>query len=74
MSGRVTMLGISRWNDNISYKIIESFFDKKLNWLQINYQLIKSKLSKNIILVADESTISKSGKATHGLGYFYSGL
>jgi len=74
MSGRVTMLGISRWNDVISYKTIERFFDKKLNWLSINYQLIKSKLGKNVILVADESTISKSGKATYNLGYFYSGL
>ena len=74
MSGRVTMLGISRWNDVISYKTIERFFDKRLDWLSINYQIIKSRLSKNVILIADESTISKSGKATHHLGYFYSGL
>jgi putative transposase len=74
MTGRVTMLGISRWNDAISYKTIERFFDKKLNWLSINYQIIKPKLGKNVILVADECTISKSGKSTHNLGYFYSGL
>ena len=74
MTGRVTMLGISRWNDAISYKTIERFFDKKLNWLSINYQIIKPKLGKNVILVADESTISKSGKSTHNIGYFYSGL
>ena len=74
MSGRVTMLGISRWNDNISYKTIERFFDKRLDWLSINYQIIKTRLSKNVILIADESTISKSGKATHNLGYFYSGV
>ena len=74
MSGRITMLGISRWNDVISYKTIERFFDKRLDWLSINYKIIKSKLSKNVILVADESTISKSGKVTHNLGYFYSGL
>ncbi|SFV63121.1 hypothetical protein MNB_SV-9-1076 [hydrothermal vent metagenome] len=40
----------------------------------MNYQIIKPKLGKNIILVADESTISKSGNSTHNLGYFYSGL
>jgi len=59
MTGRVAMLGILRWNDTISYKTIERFFDKKLNWLSINYQIIKPKLGENIILVADESTISK---------------
>jgi len=53
------MLGISRWNDTISYKTIERFFDNKLNWLSMNYQIIKPKLGENIILVADESTISK---------------
>ena len=37
MSGRVSMLGISRWNDAISYKTIERFFDNKLNWLSMNY-------------------------------------
>jgi len=68
------MLGISRWNDKISYKTIERFFDKRLDWLSINYKIIRSKLGKNVILIADESTISKSGKATHNLGYFYSGL
>jgi len=59
---------------NISYKTIERFFDKRLDWLSINYQIIKTRLSKNVILIADESTISKSGKATHNLGYFYSGV
>ena len=68
------MLGISRWNDKISYKTIERFFDKRLDWLSINYKIIRSKLGKDVILIADESTISKSGKATHNLGYFYSGL
>ena len=74
MSGRVTMLGISRWNTKYSYSTIERFFDKKLDWLKINYQLIKEKLGQEVILVADETTISKSGKSTHGIDYFYSGL
>ena len=43
----------------LAIKTIERFFDKKLNWLSINYQIIKPKLGENIILVADESTISK---------------
>ena len=68
------MLGISRWSKEYSYKTIERFFDKKLDWLKINWQLIKDNLGEEVILVADETTISKSGKSTHGLGYFYSGL
>lgn len=74
MKGRVTMLGISRWSKEYSYKTIERFFEKKLDWLKINWQLVKDNIGDEVILVADESTISKSGKSTHGLGYFYSGL
>ena len=75
MKGRVTMLGISRWSDKYSYKTIERFFDKKIDWLGIKWQLIKGKVAdREIILVADETTISKAGKATYGLGYFYAGL
>jgi len=68
------MLGISRWSEGISYKTIERFFDKKIDWLSIKWKMIKSVIGKEVILVADESTVSKSGKVTHGLGYFYSGL
>ena len=68
------MLGISRWNEEYSYKTIERFFDKKLDWLGIKWGLIKKVIGKEVILVADESIVSKSGKKTYGLGYFYSGL
>ena len=68
------MLGISRWSEGISYKTVERFFDKKIEWLSIKWQMIKGEIGKEVILVADESTISKSGKSTYGLGYFYSGL
>lgn len=74
MSGRVTMLGISRWNGKYSYRTIERFFDKRIDWLLLSFEIIKNILGKEIILVADESTISKSGKSTYGVGYFYSGL
>ena len=46
MKGRITMLGISRWNDKYSYKTIERFFTKKINWLAINWNLIKSSIGK----------------------------
>lgn len=68
------MLGISRWSEEYSYKTVERFFDKKIDWLDVKWMLIKNIIGKEVILVADESTISKSGKKTYGLGYFYSGL
>jgi len=68
------MLNISRWNEKHSYKTIERFFDIKIDWLTIKWNFIKKALGSEVILAADESTISKSGKVTHGLGYFYSGL
>jgi len=74
MKGRITMLGISRWSEGISYKTIERFFDKKIDWLSLKWKMIENVIGKEVILVADESTVSKSGKVTHGLGYFYSGL
>ncbi|MCK5854908.1 MAG: transposase, partial [Sulfurovaceae bacterium] len=61
-------------SEGISYKTIERFFDKKIDWLGLKWKMVESVIGKEVILVADESTVSKSGKVTHGLGYFYSGL
>jgi putative transposase len=74
MQGRITMLGISRWSEEYSYKTIERFFDKKIDWLSLKWKMIKSMIGKEVILVADETTVSKAGKSTYGIGYFYSGL
>ena len=74
MQGRITMLGISRWSEEYSYKTIERFFDKKIDWLGLKWKMIKSVIGKEVILVADETTVSKAGKSTYGIGYFYSGL
>ena len=74
MKERITMLGISRWSKEYSYRTIERFFDKKIDWLSIKWNMIKSVIGKEVILVADETTVSKAGKSTYGLGYFYSGL
>ena len=74
MRGRVTMLGIARWNGKYSYRTIERFFDMKIDWLGIKWELIKDILNEELIMVADESTITKVGKKTFGVGYHYSGL
>jgi putative transposase len=74
MTGRITMLGISRWSDKGgSYRTIQRFFHSAIPWCSIQWALIQHHLldSDDVILFAgDETTVTKSGKATYGLGRF----
>jgi len=78
MRGRITMLGVSRWSEKGgSYKTIQRFFYSKFNWLDINWFFIQKHLIKKgsiYILGGDEVVVSKSGKATYGLDFFYSSM
>ncbi len=49
------MLSISRWSERYSYKTIERFFDKKIDWLSIKWNMVKSVIGEEVILVADET-------------------
>ena len=46
----------------------------KIDWLWLKWNLIKGILNEEIIMVADESTITKAGNKTFGVGRYYSGL
>jgi putative transposase len=78
MTGRVTMLGISRWTTKGgSYRTIQRFFNshivwKKLNWLLICHHLISA--TDTFILAGDETIVTKSGKQTYGLDRFFASL
>lgn len=79
MHGRITMLGISRWTgQGGSYRTIQRFFNSRIDWGQLQWQLIKSvalKDSSGVILIAgDATTVTKSGKETFGLGRFFSSI
>lgn len=78
MSGRVTMQGISRWTDDYgSYRTVQRLFYSKIDWLKLRWLFVKKHLidKDDVILIAgDEVVVSKSGKQTYGLGYFYSSL
>ncbi len=78
MTGRVTMLGISRWTeDGGSYRTIQRFFGKPHDWAKLRWALIKgqlSALSGTWIVAGDEVTVTKSGKDTFGLGRFFSSI
>ena len=78
MTGRVTMLGISRWTGKGgSYRTIQRFFNAAIPWKLIFFKFFKQHLydpEDVYFLVGDESVITKSGQETHGLDYFFSGL
>lgn len=48
-------------------------FDKDFDFLEFNRKLIELVCDKELALIFDPSFISKSGKLTPGLGYFWSG-
>ena len=77
MSGRVTMLGLSRWTEKGgSYRTIQRFFSRNHSWATWRWKLIKAQCShcfkRDIwVLAGDEVVVTKSGKKTHGLGFFF---
>ena len=78
MSGRVTMLGLSRWaGQGGSYRTVQRFFNAVVSWPNVFCKFFMRHLylpGTEYFLVGDESVVTKSGKETHGLDYFFSGL
>ena len=78
MSGRVTMLGLSRWaGKGGSYRTVQRFFNVVICWPKVFCNFFMRHLYRSgeeYFLVGDESVVTKSGKETYGLDYFFSGL
>jgi hypothetical protein len=78
MNGRVTMLGLSRWaGKGGSYRTVQRFFNTAISWPKIFLRFFMQHLflpGTEYLLVGDESVVTKSGKETHGLDHFFSGL
>ena len=78
MSGRVTMLGLSRWaGKGGSYRTVQRFFNTAISWPKVFLRFFMRHLYQPetaYFLVGDESVVTKSGKETHGLDHFFSGL
>jgi len=78
MTGRITMLGISRWaGKGASYRTIQRFFTKDILWDSLNWAVAKIFLKKStgaILIAGDATTVTKSGKKTFGLGKFFSSI
>jgi hypothetical protein len=78
MTGRVTMLGISRWaGHGGSYRTVQRFFTTILPWAQLFWVFFRQHLARPdavYILAGDEVVVSKAGRHTHGLDRFFAGV
>lgn len=77
-SGRITMLGISRWTEKGgSYRTIQRFYQTVLSWPALHWLFFKECFfhsEDEYIAAGDEVVISKAGKGTYGLDRFFAGL
>jgi putative transposase len=78
MTGRVTMLGLSRWTEKGgSYRSVQRFFYTTIPWAQVLWAFFRAHLlnrQDTYLLAGDECVVTKAGKQTHGLDYFFSNL
>jgi putative transposase len=78
MTGRVTMLGISRWTgQGASYRTVQRFFTTVIPWATLFWLFFRSHLfqADDVYLIGgDETVVTKAGKHTHGLDRFFASL
>src|SRR5215813_14841043 len=70
MTGRVTMLGLSRWaGPGGSYRTVQRFFSQALPWAMLFWVFFRQHLYRAdevYLLVGDEVVATKAGKHTYG--------
>jgi len=78
MTGRVTMLGLSRWaGKGGSYRTVQRFFSTVIPWATLFWVFFCQHVYRPgdvYLLVGDEVVATKAGKHTHGLDRFFSSL
>ena len=78
MTGRVTMLGISRWaGKGGSYRTVQRFFSTVIPWAILFWVFFRQHVycPDDVYLAAgDEVIVTKAGKRTHGLDRFFASL
>jgi len=78
MTGRVTMLGISRWaGKGGSYRTVQRFFSTVIPWATLLWVFFRQHLYRPedvYLLAGDEVVATKAGKHTHGLDRFFASL
>jgi DDE superfamily endonuclease len=78
MTGRVTMLGLSRWaGTGGSYRTVQRFFATALPWATLFWVFFRHHIyraAEVYLLVGDEVVATKAGKHTYGLDRFFASL
>jgi putative transposase len=78
MTGRITMLGLSRWaGKGGSYRTMQRFFSTVLPWATLFWVFFRQHVYRPeevSLLAGDEVVATKAGKHTHGLDRFFSSL
>jgi IS4 transposase len=78
MTGRVTMLGLSRWaGPGGSYRTVQRFFATVMPWATLFWVFFRHHISRSeevYLLVGDEVVVTKAGKTTSGLDRFFASL
>jgi putative transposase len=78
MTGRVTMLGLSRWaGPGGSYRTVQRFFATLIPWATLFWVFFRHHIYRSedvYLLVGDEVIVTKAGKSTHGLDRFFASL
>ena len=77
-SGRMTMLGLSRWTEKGGrYRTIQRFYHRVFPWKAIHWLFFRERFlgsEDEYIAAGDEVVVSKAGKETHGLDHFFSSI
>src|SRR5919106_1864655 len=78
MTGRVTMLGISRWaGKGGSYRTVQRLFAQTLPWAMLFWVFFRHHVYRPgdvYLLAGDEVVVTKAGKHTYGLDRFFASL
>jgi len=78
MTGRVTMLGLSRWaGPGGSDRTVQRFFSQALPWAMLLWACFRQHVYRAddvSLLAGDEVVATKAGQHTHGLDRFFASL
>ena len=78
ITGRVTMLGLSRGTGTGgSYRTIQRFFHTPLPWAAILWVFVRTQMltpGDDVLVVGDECVVTKAGTETFGVDRFFSSI
>jgi hypothetical protein len=78
LTGRVTMLGLSRWaGTGGSYRTVQRFFATGIPWAMLFWGFFRQHVycpGEVSLLVGEAVVVTKAGKITYGLDRFFASL